>query len=217
MKKLLPIALLIFFFSCCHKDPVPVVRLIPDELRAYWDFKPGTWWAYKDSVTGAIDTVKVTDRVNYTFEGKLSYNNATATCEYLKITTYNTGDEYTYDYWISTDYAGSKYENSNVVFSSKHKPGDFVDTHRCFKYPIIIGDWTFTGYGSVTATDTCIIRNTFSLFKNYSSVVQVDNTFNSFEGYANTETYFAKSIGIIQYNVPDSNRFKSLISYFIQP
>lgn len=216
MKKYLSIALLfIFLFNSCKKDPVQIVRMIPDDLRAYWDFKPGTWWAYKDSVTGAIDTIKVNDRVNYTFEGKLSYNNAAATCEYLQITTYNTGDEYNYKYWISTDYASKDLVDYNVVFGSKYKTGDFVDTHDSFLYPFIIGNYTLTSYGAID--DICSLYQSYSIFKNFNNVVQIENSHNPFEGYKISYSYFSKSIGLIQYNVPDSNKFKSLISYFIQP
>jgi hypothetical protein len=95
--------------------------------------------------------------------------------------------------------------------------GDFVDVHKCFVYPLQVGNWTSQGYGNILAIDTCIIKNVHEMFGGFNDVIEINNTFNSFEHYAYTKTFFAIDVGVIRYEVPDSNKFKTLISYHLEP
>lgn len=205
---------IILFCSCCKPEPEPIVRLIPAEMKQYWNFKPGSYWIYEDSTSGAIDSVYVTEHENYTFEGTLSYNEKTATCEYLGVEMHSSLDGYNYDYYINTQWASDN-PLFNVASCSKAKPGDFVDNHICFVYPLHVGQWSFNSYG-VGATDSCIIRNLYESYSGFQDVVQVDNTFNSFEHYKPTKAFYAKDVGLIRYEVPDSNKYRILIDYHIQ-
>ena len=83
------------FILSCHKDnpTPPALRLIPAELRAYWDFKPGTWWVYKNIANDSIDTIKVLSRYDTTFVATTN-TGITTTCEYWQMNTINTGDGY---------------------------------------------------------------------------------------------------------------------------
>ncbi|HZF99435.1 MAG TPA: hypothetical protein VEY71_00460 [Chitinophagales bacterium] len=63
-------------------------------MKAYWDFKPGSYWIYKDCATSALGTVTVTYYKNYLFEGELSWGKTLAHCEYLEVAMYLTGDLY---------------------------------------------------------------------------------------------------------------------------
>ncbi len=44
--------------SCFRKDDQPY-QPVSSELRKYFDYKPGTYWVYKDSATGSFDSVSV--------------------------------------------------------------------------------------------------------------------------------------------------------------
>jgi len=205
--------------TACHKnEPLPhdepITRLIPADMKAYWDFHAGTWWAYQDSITGAVDTVKVLDDTTYKFQGTLSYNQKPAACEFLQFTAFNTGDGYTYRYWINTEAGGSS-ADYNVLFSDKFRPGDFVDVHRCFVYPLQVGTYTANSYG--VAFDSCVVKSFYAAFDGFNDVVRIDNTVNSFEHYKRTRSYYAKNVGLIRYEVPDSNKYKILLDYYIAP
>lgn len=76
MKKLLYLSLLLFFYACplsdtdkCD-DPVPEFRL-DDDFRSYFDFKPGTYWIYEDSLTGTEDSVYISGYRSKFFEDRV--------------------------------------------------------------------------------------------------------------------------------------------------
>ena len=103
MKKLFLLLILSQLYSCCKEKPEELEQhLIPAEMKAFWDFKPGTWWAYQDSATGAIDTVKVLENINVIDTGVQVYGNKTIIYEFLGIKTYNTGDGFFTDYNTNT-------------------------------------------------------------------------------------------------------------------
>ena len=183
-------------------------------MKAYWDFKPGTYWIYKDSVTGAIDSVYVTNRINYTGEGTLNYNGDEIIYEFLQINTHSSLDEYDYQYWINTQAGGTAEKDFNVVFRNRPKPRSY-NSNKCFVFPYVVGLATYQSFGA--ADDTCIIRNIFSSNYGFNSVIQIDNALNNFEDLHYSKSYYAKGIGRIKYEVPDSNKFRNLISYYINP
>ena len=209
------IFLSIIFFSCCKKKPYE--RFIPADLKAYWDFKPGTYWIYQDSITGAIDSVYVTKRTNYTGEGTLNYNGDKIIYEFLQIDKHSSLDGYDYQYWINTQAGDKDVKEANVVFSNKSKPGDY-HSNKCFVYPLIIGTATYVGYGGGPSNfDTCFIKNILSNFFGFENVIEIENTFNEFEHFKHSFSYYSKYIGLIRYEVPDSNENKKLINYYINP
>lgn len=53
--------LVVFCFVGCHKDRKPPTYYLPQEVKDYMYFKPSTYWVYKDSVSGALDSVIVKD------------------------------------------------------------------------------------------------------------------------------------------------------------
>jgi hypothetical protein len=202
----------VFYYAACKKETKPpTIRLIPEEMKAYWDFKPGTYWIYQDSVTGAIDSVYVTEYYNDTAQGILNYTQEPMTYEFLKYIAHSSLDGHDYGYWINTQAGLKNYPEFNSVFSGKSG----VDAHTSFVYPLIVGNYLTQGYSG--GVDTCVIHQLFVSFDGYSDVVQIDNTLNSFEGYANTKAYYAKHIGLIRYEVPDSNKYRILIDYHIEP
>jgi hypothetical protein len=206
------ILLLMCLTVSCKKKPRE--RFIPADMKAYWDFRPGSYWIYKDSVSGAIDSVYVTNRVNNTGDGILNYNKENIIYEYLQVDMHSSLDGYDYQYWINTQAGGKGYDDYNVVYATKAKPGDFVDTHNNFVYPLIIGNHTYNFYGT-SETDTCIINSLYNNYLGYNDVVEMINTLNSFEHYKHTKSFYAKNIGLVRYEVPDSNKYRQLIDYYI--
>jgi hypothetical protein len=73
--KYISILLILFTFSCKNADnitPFDDPKAIPEktfkintEVNQYFDFKLGSWWLYKDNVTGKTDCLYVTDNFNY--------------------------------------------------------------------------------------------------------------------------------------------------------
>ena len=67
--KILGLSLIVICLSCAKKDPptpplggsscVPVTRTITDARIIACEYKPGSYWVVKDSLSGAIDTLSV--------------------------------------------------------------------------------------------------------------------------------------------------------------
>jgi len=216
IKKILTIVICCFFLGCCKEKDKPLEQhLIPAEMKAYWDFKPGSWWIYQDSATGAIDTVKVLENINGIDTGYEIYSETNVIYEYLVIKTYNTGDGYYNNYTINTlaQFVDEPY--GNFVTRTKYNTTNSLGTIRCFLYPLIVGYETSVGYGFIA--DTCIIRYKVDNFINFTCIYRIDNTFNIIENEHNSRTYFSKNIGIIRYEVPYYNKVQKLIDYYLIP
>lgn len=201
-----------FASSCRKKEPEPIMRLIPQGMKDYWDFKVGTWWVYQDSATGAVDTVKVEEYRNLEFDGTLSHSAEAARCEYLEILTYNTGDNYHNRYLINSSYSSLDLEK-NVVRQGKFGNGNATGT-KCFVYPLSPGNATYDSDGFYT--DSTIVRQVYSSCWGYDDVVQIDENYNLAEDDQHTRTYWAKQIGIIKKVFVDSGINKTLVSYHIE-
>jgi hypothetical protein len=68
MRQLTVIAFIFFFFTSCRKkyEPVNTTETVPvsSEIQSWCLFKPGTYWIYKDSVSGREDSVYVLSVTN---------------------------------------------------------------------------------------------------------------------------------------------------------
>jgi hypothetical protein len=217
-KHLYPIIIIIlatiFIESCKKDDTINGTRLIPTEMKAYWDFKPGTYWIYKDSTSGAFDSTYVTGYTNYTGNGTLNYTDQPITYEYLQMNTHSTLDSADYGYWINTQAGIKDYApNGNRVFGSKSKQGGDYGTRNCFVYPIMQGISVSQGYGG--PADTCIVRKIYTAYSGYSNVIEVDNTLNSFENYWGTKSFYVENIGLIRYVVQHYNKVRVLVRYHV--
>lgn len=213
--KYLLLCIILIATSCRPSEPVPdpVDRFIPQELKDYIEFKPGTWWLYRDSLKGTLDTMRVTSHSNYYYEGKLSYNQAPCHCEYLGVKMTFDYDQADYSYGVSTAWASKTDINKNLVTIGKHNVTMSFGTHIYMAYPFTIGNQGFTSYGN--EYDLAKIENRYDTLYGYSDVVEVSNSLNKFEFYRPTRSYFARHIGLIRYEVPDSNKYKILETYNI--
>lgn len=58
MRNSIAFCLMLLSFFSCKKDKKPVID-ISDELRQYFNYQPGTYWVYYDSVSGVTDSLWV--------------------------------------------------------------------------------------------------------------------------------------------------------------
>jgi hypothetical protein len=82
-KKIVPVltAALIFSFVACHKQSQPIP--ISGDLLKYFDYKVGTYWIMRDSISGRIDSFSVTNnQFGNTFNGSNEYNIGISISEY---------------------------------------------------------------------------------------------------------------------------------------
>ena len=200
--------------ASCYK-PKKVYRFIPLAMKAYWDFKPGSYWIYQDSATGALDTVTVTNYNNYLFEGELSWGKTPAHCEFLEVTMYHSGDQYYRNYWVNTSYGAAHTPEHNAVWWNKYGDTDYITTSKCFMYPLIIGNTTYSGNGFFT--NETRVNNVFEQLWGYPAVVEITQNYNMVEGDQHTRTYWAGHVGVVKYMYVDSGVTKTLIDYHINP
>jgi hypothetical protein len=213
MKKLFLLLILSQLYSCCKEKPEELEQhLIPAEMKAFWDFKPGSWWAYQDSATGAIDTVKVLEKINKIDTGVQVYGNKTIIYEFLGIKTYNTGDGFFTDYNTNTLNRTITTPEIFHVNKIKYTPS-ILNGNECFVYPIEVGIHSNIGYGFIS--DSCIIRDILLSYSTFYNVLVICNTYNDLEQGNKTTTYYVNGIGIIRYEVPALNKIKNLINYYI--
>jgi hypothetical protein len=66
MKSILAVAIIIMTFAylpSCRKTTLDRHR-VNDSLKAAFNYKPGTYWIYKDSLTGRLDSFAVTSQTD---------------------------------------------------------------------------------------------------------------------------------------------------------
>jgi hypothetical protein len=110
MKRLVYILLISLFFISCRKEKEPIPNenqnfSIPDDIKDYCFFKPGTFWVYQDSLTGMIDSMYVTD----SYVGKdtvSSQDNVgyTGIFDFFNVYVYSTALGGEYLYWTDATY-----------------------------------------------------------------------------------------------------------------
>lgn len=59
MKNLLALLIALFFFTACKKERI---LYISDDIKRNFSYKPGSYWIYRDSVSGREDSCYVVDK-----------------------------------------------------------------------------------------------------------------------------------------------------------
>lgn len=185
---------------------------MPEEMKRYIAFKPGSYWIYQDSATGKTDSVYV----DYYFfkrdtgwEVTNQYQIDYDACELRTVSSY---DGYFYDYEISTRQSGIS-NHRHKMFREKLKFGDYVGWTACFEYPFVDGNKLYV-YNDIIIT----IKHMDSFTHNnmiYRNVSIVSNTENYTEFQSRTITYFGENVGVIRKVNIDSNNVWNLIKYQI--
>ena len=202
-------ALLLLFQGCKRENdpPEPEIFLFDQAMYDYCYFKAGTWWVYRDSATGMLDTVNV-----------IKSSRGMDTARHDDGTIWRISD------WFDTkltsshsDFIQNRWGHSswkNLAFRDRTKPGDFVGEATFFFLPADIGAVrSGGGAGIVILTekaDTLTIHG-----KRYEHVIVLENSQSLPDWGSETITKFAINTGIIQFEIKDSAQVWQLIDYNI--
>ncbi len=147
-------------FHACKKDSVQNTPINP-ALQAAFNYKPGTFWIYKDSISGLVDSFFVTN--NYT--NKVSQSSTYTYDEIgIDITQYSISPVRNTDtqYWVYY-YAGN---NITMLYNEKRGGNTIIEYNYSpiVNYPFV-NPISFTGNGLYLAIDTSTIYllNSFSV------------------------------------------------------
>jgi len=222
-----------FFLHSCTKEhaPDPTTNApapgetwplrIPDEMKAYVEFKPGTYWVYRDSISGQLDSVYVTtyDAGFDTSTGHIYYD--WGVFEWLLVEYKSSRTGYFYYTYVNTIRSGwypDNYPFRHALFIEKHKPGDFAGDGICFGFPIEIGH-TFYTSNYPFPTDEFNVKKTYSTYYQdsigYPYTVKTECSHFEPEGHGLVNFYYSKNNGIIRKEIADSNLVWKLVKYNI--
>ena len=216
MKKLYLLLLLAPLCMCLHSckpddntPPAPRVFKAPQEVIDYCYFKEGTYWIYRDSVSGQYDTVSVIssnfDTLTNTNDGVKEYY------DIFEVITYRSFDKYNEAIWLRD--MPWLIHGVPIVNSKKYKAGDTKGSTIYHFYPYQIGASKEGPYDKVT-----IIELSNSLTINSKSFYNIITFYHTKDArYQETETieYQSKKIGIIKRRIPKLNQVWELINYNI--
>jgi len=198
--------------SCKPDDntpPAPRVFKAPQEVIDYCYFKEGTYWIYRDSVSGQYDTVSVIssnfDTLTNTNDGVKEYY------DIFLVTTYSSYDKYNENIrlqarpWLIT--------GAPIVFYIKYKPGDSKGSTFYHFYPYEIGKMYSIANDKITILNT---QNSLFVGSNtFLNIVAFAHSKDPNYGYSATIIYQAKNIGIIKKVITAKNQVWELINYNI--
>lgn len=207
MKK--AITLFVFFiilgFGGCRKEPdtEPLgPLLIPQELKEYTYFKPGTYWVYIDSVSGRVDSQYVYE-TTHSFDTLSIQPYAERVYEIFVVKAHSVMDGYNYYFEVNTTYS----VNNNsliVVFEEKLKPGDYKGRSIMFIYKPIKGQIIYDHNATKHIND---IYDSLSLSGvNYKNVIDVSYDISAVDVSKNVRKFIASNYGIVRKEYADSNQ-----------
>jgi len=185
--------------------------LIPDEVKAYSLFQPGSYWVYIDSVSERVDSVYVYE-TSHSYD-TVEYFNKPRVYEIYTVKMRSAMDGYDYEFEVNTTYS---YYNDNMfnVWIEKYKPGDYVGQTLLFLWPLNIGyDMNYVG-------THIIVKDVIDLYlqnsETYKDVIQIYHDI-GVEVSKNVTNFIAKDFGIIRKEYADSNQvWKLTRSHIIQ-
>jgi hypothetical protein len=202
-------------FSGCKKDVTvdDSPLLIPQAVKDYSFFLPGTYWVYIDSVSGRVDSI-------YVYETAHSYDtlhyDATPRTVFeiyvVKAHSYMDG----YDYYIEANATYSVNDPSLFdIFEEKLKPGDYEGRTVVFIYK------PYKGQVFYVANSTHTILDIFPSYSingiEYKDVVKTYHDLSAMEPSNHVTNYYAKNFFIVRKEYADSNQVWELArSHIIQ-
>ncbi|MEW6468676.1 MAG: hypothetical protein AB1458_07115 [Bacteroidota bacterium] len=216
MAKLYRILPFLLVLSSCHRDdpvnpPPPSPLSVPQEVKDYCYFKPGSYWVYRDTATGIEDSV-------FTLSAQTGWDTAIINgkeqaFEWFQCITRSDLDGYDYYYWTNMTWKTS--DGRVPVFREKTTIGDYegktILLSDKFSIPNIMYPYSQNGIVSFVAVlDSFQINN-----EAFFNVVKFNDTENITENYNNTNFYISKHIGIIKKELLDSNTVWELVRYSI--
>ena len=193
---LIGLAFLSLNFSCSKKT-TPIIQIDTD-VEENFSYKIGTYWTYRDSLTGQIDSFAVTD--NYTIISSTSSDNN----YYVENAQ---ADGYKHNL-IETPYIRFALHENTVDFTFYNYNGETF-------YPLFTYPFQSPGtYSDANSIYTIEVLSTFNLHgHNYNNVVKLIRRNGIF--------YINKNVGIIKFRIFDTtaintiNDTKEMIGYNI--
>ena len=216
MKKLYLLLLLAPVCMCLHSckpddntPPAPGVFKAPQEVIDYCYFKEGTYWIYRDSVSGQYDTVSVIssnfDTLTNTNDGVKEYY------DIFDVITYRSFDKYNEATWLRD--RPWLITGAPIVYQTRYKPGDSKGTSIYHFHPYTLGRKIEDNNDIISLSGALASYTVLS--QSYQSILVFSHAKDPNYDYSSTKIYQAKNIGIIKKVITAKNQVWELINYNI--
>lgn len=225
---ILTLLFLLFADSCRKKQECkpPKVQIIEQEMIDWVFYKPGSYWIYNDSVTGAYDSVYVTktyyDTLNFLHSDLFRYSNSkrrnciikshqVIVIEYesLQGLRYTVGGTYGFGNGVNNN--TNPVNGTSQIENLNHSGGDGGYSDYMY-FPVLqgtVGRWT--GFGLIKH-DTIYSQHEVA-GKVYENVLRIHDNYNAALWY-DTKFYHVKNIGVIKkeyYKIDQKNPQSELL------
>ena len=218
--KLLAIALLTLSLSCCRRDDDQPMQhhtlLLPQEVKDYLLFKPGTYWVYQNNKTQELDSVYVVSVDTAIYNTIDEENNISLDYEYFHLRTYSNYEQYYTNYFMWVPFATNAIKSTyrHTIKRDRTKPGDFVGETFFFVSSNEIGN---IGYQNGSGGTLILLDKKDTLLNSnpFSDVYIYENNIDVSENHNHTKYYIAKNFGIIKKEFVNKGEAWELIRYNI--
>lgn len=213
MKKIFVLIIpVLFLISGCRKDDdknevdLTAPLLIPQEVKDYSQFKPGTYWVYIDSLTGKEDSQYVT-YLKSGFDTLKIYDNPSRPYEWFETEFKSVMDGCTYYYYCSTSYSYAD-PTKFILFYSKINPGHSGGKTQLYLYK------AFKGQTFYDAPVTKVVNDVYSSYLQdgivYKDVMNIYQEKSYVEISNHVTNFIAKNFGFVRREYADSNQIWKL-------
>jgi hypothetical protein len=185
----------VLIMACaCNKSSDNNIPINPG-MKAAFNFQPGTYWIYMDSITSQIDCFCVVQNI---YAPKQPYQvNSDVTADLINIDMYEytaTNTNYSYDWQLQL-------YNSEIDIADYNRIGLLFSFTPLAKYPFTQGNIAING-GSYNIAYIDTVFHSYLLngsnFRNVSRINHRSNLDTSSEGYYNYVFYINDSVGIVK-------------------
>lgn len=217
---------LILLATCCKdkepkpKEPITYTYTLGEAKNYIWA-KIGSYWIYKNTATGELDTQTCTSFAFNNYESKGSNADSKhITVEYEKVysTIYSSFNNWTYSLSTVSPSANATNPQLYRTIFRKEIISQFEGIIECFFHPFELG--VHAGTGSHTCTYIGMDTTLTIQGKTYNNVVRFDIDMDEIMEkncqYIPITTYFwARNVGLIKKNIKNCNYSWELIEYNI--
>jgi hypothetical protein len=202
----------LFFLACKKKNPGQPPVYVSYQLKSYFDYKVGSYWIYKDTVTGDEDSFSV---YSYT-DDTTSINNVSTETVSINMRDYtiykaSITDSAEWDFTLQENNSGLRY-NSLPTSSSAFHYVTYSPLTEGIPFNLLTGNistpnCSATNYAIKFLTNYNTIDSTITNPSTYSNVYQIN--YQSASGGCspaalNDWIYITKSFGIVKMNINNS-------------
>ncbi|MBC7861932.1 MAG: hypothetical protein IAF38_03100 [Bacteroidia bacterium] len=210
--------LFLFFYSCKKDDPNSNVKnwgtvYAPQDIKDLSYFKPGTYWIYKDSLSGQIDSVYVTDIAEGMEEVTADMNKGyTGNFEHFTIMMKSSLDTFNYFNYFHGYYIiyGNYYPVFRYKSSAAAGIGKTILLTRSFQ-----AGATFTNDNTGQTICKGFFPSVICGDSTYQNVLKMKDTKNITENNDSTYYYHVASKGIVKKQLLGQNKNWVLVRYNI--